>query len=276
MRSLSGRGDARGISCVAPSLRVRAYNLSNRAYIRMGNIIAVLHQGIWLGIIDDHNLDETTAEYYACQRHYFDKDYNSRGLLRWESSAIDRFFGDCLSMLVGAAGGGREALALAQRGYDVVAFECNPALLKVAELLAHDHHVSLRYVSTPPSQPPKLDRVFDGAVVGWGGYMHIPSSAKRIAFLRDMRRNVRSGAPLLLSFFTRSPISRRFLFIQRIASGIRKIRSSGESVEIGDTLDGSFDHYFTRDEIETELQAAGFKSALYREEPYAHVVALAV
>jgi len=276
MEHPSGEVIERAIPLDTPPLRVRAYNLSNRLHIRLTNLAAVFHQGIWLGLIDGRNVEETTAEYYARQTHYFEKDYNLRGLLSWEGDAIDQFFGDCSSILVAAAGGGREALALAQRGHDVVGFDCDPALLRVAQSLVVDQPVSLRFVSAPPSEVPKADQVFDGAVVGWGGYMHIPGSAKRIAFLRDIRRIVRSGAPLLLSFFSRSPRSRRFFYIQRIALGIRKIRGSDELVEVGDVLDGSFDHYFTRDEIEAELQAAGFKPALYREEPYAHVVALAV
>src|SRR4051794_9728091 len=45
-------------------------------------------------------------------------------LFAWETAAIGRFFPPAPArLLIGGAGGGREAFALAERGYEVVAFE---------------------------------------------------------------------------------------------------------------------------------------------------------
>jgi hypothetical protein len=51
---------------------------------------------------------------------------------------------------------------------------------------------------------------------------------------------------------------------------------SPDPVEYGDTLDGTFDHLFTKDEISAEMCAAGFELVLYAESPYGHAVGRAV
>jgi hypothetical protein len=51
---------------------------------------------------------------------------------------------------------------------------------------------------------------------------------------------------------------------------------SRDPVEYGDTLDGTFDHLFTRDEVTDEMFAAGFELVLYAESPYGHAVGRAI
>ena len=47
------------------------------------------------------------------------------------------------------------------------------------------------------------------------------------------------------------------------------------TVELGDTVSGSFDHHFSREEIEAELKAAGFRTVHTADTPYGHAVGLA-
>ena len=65
-------------------------------------------------------------------------------------------------------------------------------------------------------------------------------------------------------------------WIFKIASVLRRVRRSNEPVEIGDTLDGTFDHYFTEEEIKAELEAAGFEMIHYAADPFGHAVGRAV
>ena len=52
-------------------------------------------------------------------------------LFPWEESVVERFFPrPPARVLVGAAGAGREAFALARLGYEVVAFEPAPGLAR--------------------------------------------------------------------------------------------------------------------------------------------------
>src|SRR5512142_2340602 len=73
--------------------------------------------------------DEVVAAYNdlaygQTQAYRADSSAFRRGLFGWEKEAIARFFPAAPArVLVGGAGGGREVFALAEMGYEVVAFE---------------------------------------------------------------------------------------------------------------------------------------------------------
>lgn len=232
----------------------------------------VFHRGIWLGLLDHRGLNQATTAYYRSTSKYKDPAYNSGGLLDWETAAIERFFLECRSVLVGAAGGGREVAALAQRGFMITAFDCSEDLVDICRALVGEN---TQVLLVPPGQVPESDRQFDGIVVGWGGYMHIVGTDARLRFLRALRSRVVTGGPVLVSFLTRNPEARRYRWIRNIARLVRRLRLSGDPVELGDTVAGSFDHHFTRDEIESELERAGFRVKHSSDVPYGHAVGIA-
>jgi len=132
----------------------------------------------------------------------------------WEAAAIREHFDPPPGrILVGGAGGGREAFALAAMGYEVVAFE--PAA-NLAEAMA---------ANVPESAPvqafraayedlPRLEPVdptgtgadlkdlgpFAAAVMGWGSFSHLPSVEDRVQALRSMGEA--TDGPILVSFLT--------------------------------------------------------------------------
>lgn len=256
-------------------LRVKLYERANALFVSAAKVLPVLHQGFWLGWIEARHLESITNSFYDLHSKYASESYNLSGLFSWETDAIKRSFGGCRKILVGGAGGGREALALRRMDIDVTAFDCNENLVRLASRIAEKEGLSTHIHYVAPNKVPHLDTTFDGVFIGWGAYMHISSSKKRISFLKSIRQLVQEDSPLLLSFFTRNPDSKRFRYIQRIASAIRTLRRSTIPVELGDTLDGTLDHYFTLEELAGELQAGGFKMVHYDEHPYGHAVALA-
>jgi len=249
--------------------------LADGVFRRADAGMQALHQGFWLGWMGSKSLNEATRLYYAGRSKYMDSEYNTSGLKDWESRVVDRHFSDCRTLLVGAVGGGREAVALTERGMGVTAFECSFELAQSAREVLSGKGLTAEVMTVAPSEVPSLDTRFDGAVVGLGGYMHIPGKAVRVRFLQALRDRVEPESPLLLSFFTRNPDSRFFLWSRRIARLIRRLRFSREEVDLGDALDGSFDHHFTKEEITSELAAAGFQLVDYSEDPMGHAVGLA-
>ncbi len=257
-------------------MRAALFHDLDRALSAALTAIRVVHEGVWLGMMGHQALDRATELYYRRRPRYRDPGYNASGLKAWEERAIERSFGDCRSVLVGAAGGGREVLALASRGLRVLAFERSRELRESCRELVAGAGLDAEVVGTGAGQAPPGGERVDGLIVGWGAYMHIPGRVARVLFLRQLRDRVRDGGPLLLSFFTRDRDSRRDLWIQRIGQAVRGLRLSREPVEIGDSLSGSFDHYFTRAEIEAELAAADFRLDRYETEPFGHAVGIAV
>lgn len=132
-----------------------------------------------------------------------------RGLFPWEEELLEPPFPQSGRILVGGAGGGREAVALLARGYRVVAFDPSPELVRagapaVAEAggallcASYDDVVrAARGEGTP------LDGVFgeqfDGVLLGWGSVSLIVSDEERRALLRALRM-LMPRAPVVLSF----------------------------------------------------------------------------
>jgi hypothetical protein len=79
-------------------------------------------------------------------------------------------------------------------------------------------------------------------------------------------------SPLLVSFCCRSSGERRVKVIASVGNLIRWLLRR-ELIELGDQLDPHFFHFFTREEIVAELEAAGFQLEEYSEAGYGHAVA---
>lgn len=87
--------------------------------------------------------------------------------------------------------------------------------------------------------------------------MLVPGRDRRVALLRGLRPRVPAGAPVLVSFFSRSPGGRREQVVAAVANPVRRLRGA-RPVDLGDDLVPDFAHRFTRAEIAAELSAGGF------------------
>jgi hypothetical protein len=249
----------------APRFRTRCFANADRWFNQTVRLFGAVHQGFWLGCLTADDLNAITAHHFDKSQFYASAEHNLSGFFGWEKPLIECYFRPGSRTLVSAAGGGREVLALRKAGFDAEGFECSQPLIdaagKIAAQLGKASHVSY----CPPDSVPAGPRVYDGLVVGWTGYTHIPTRARRILFLQALRERALPTAPVLLSFFTRSP---RFLddaVIHRTARFCRFFaRAQKEPLERGDRISyARYVHAFTRDEIEAELRDAGFQLVEY-------------
>lgn len=257
---------------------VRAYFASTRWLQRTSNLAKAVLDGIWLGLLDEEALREVDEAYYARMRQYADPAFNRRGLWSWEARAIDAYFRGRRRVIVTACGGGRELLALAARGHEVVGYECNARLVDAARALLPGVPIDTVAPSEWPHAAPKAD----GIVVGWSSYMLMRGRARRVAFLRGARSVLEPGAPLLLSFISRPADASYFTVASRVGGAVeRAVRRRSRAVELGDTFLPNFMHQFDDAELAGELREAGFAIAALargsglREDDYGWAVGLA-
>ncbi len=260
-----------------PPLRVRMAISSDRRFKQTMNGLRAVHQGVWLGLLDSDALAAANAAAYERWEQFRDDDYNRSGLAEWERDAVERHFRSGSSVLVPSAGAGRELIGLEDLDFRATGFDPSPALVRIGQrLLPQQESNSALSVSPPDRVPADFNGPFDAILFGWGGYIHIQNRATRVAFLSDLRTLVDAGAPMIISFFLRSPDDRTFTASRKIATTIRKVRRSHETVELGDTVAGTFDHHFTWGEIEAELADGGFIVLETSATPYPHLVCRAV
>lgn len=120
-------------------------------------------------------------------------------LFPFEENAVESVFPPPPArILLGGAGGGREALALAQRGYEVTAFEPAAPLVTQLEHTRGDLPIEAlvgAYADLPQLFP---DARFDAAIFGWGSFSHLRTAAERRDALREYGRL--TDGPILVSF----------------------------------------------------------------------------
>lgn len=172
-------------------------------------------------------------------------------------------FGEVRASLVAGAGGGREVLALRKAGFDAEGFECSVPLVRASEQIFERVGESKYVTLCEPDRVPQGPRIYDGLVVGWTVYTHIPTKARRIAFLQALSQRALPGSPLLVSFFARQSSASDDVLVHRTARLWRfLLRGRKEPLELGDRISyARFVRWFSSDEVEAELRTAGFKSA---------------
>jgi hypothetical protein len=204
------------------------------------------------------DLNELTIDSYAgrARTGFESARFNYRGLFDWETEAVAEAIPSTSRILIAAAGGGREAIALARAGHDITAFDAAPDLVEACRMHMAQAGLEGAVHYAPAGEVPEGLEGFDALIIGRGSLHHIPGRAQRIAFLKACRRTVAAGAPMLLGDFLVRPDT-------------SPVRASGRGrIEAGDFIGSSFYHHFTRQEVALEFDEAGFELTDIRHTPF--------
>jgi hypothetical protein len=248
-----------GVRFVRATLVVdRAYALADRVRSRLV-----------LAVASSRWLDAYSSDVYGQMAASWARQPPS--LYLWEDDALSRFFpSPPARLLVGAAGAGREALALASRGYGVVAFEPCERLRERLEHRAeaadssprirvfHASYADLPDLTGPDGARFRLRDVgpFDGAILGWGSFSHIRTDQERLDVLRHVVAVTRG--PILVSFNVQhdGPTARQDPgIVHRVKRLVRGSDADRFLMSVGYT------HVFTRDELDGLVERAGLTMA---------------
>lgn len=222
------------------------------------NFLDAAYSGFWLGIMSQKSLDYSDELHYNHNACYIDDLYNEKGLFDWEKSILDKHFSNVKTILLIAAGGGREALALNRMGYKVDSYECNPALVEYANKFLRKNNVNAKVSYLSRNTVPEEVKKYDGIIIGWGAYSHIQGFNKRLLFLKGLYPFMHDKSRLMISFIWVKERNRRDIMIRKI-SGFFGFLSKKDKTEPGDKLVPNFIHYFKEEEIKSELIQANCK-----------------
>ncbi len=183
------------------------------------------HAGMWLGLMGDADLAAATDAFYRTTPRWRNDDFVRSGLAPWEAAAVEAWFPPSGRVLVPSAGAAREMLPLAAMGYDVVGFDPSPPLVDFGNhVLTATGTAGTLLHSRASDVPEGLEGPFDAVHFGWGGISHVRWRGTRVAMLRSVRALCADGAPMLISFLTRPPDSRRFHVARSVASAVGRLR----------------------------------------------------
>ncbi len=196
---------------------------------------------------------------YPQTAQHFTTDVYEWTLEGWEQDTMDRHGIASGRLLVLGAGVGREAVALAQRGLNVVGLDINGIALQVAARIARTRRIPAQFVQADFLRLPFLPAHFHYAIMSGIMYSSIPGRARRQAWLAHLAQYlVPEGMAILQFLIDRSPPSRS----QRVSHGLNQVLAmlpgSNPTYQHGDRCaQGHFLHAFQQEsEIQQELQEA--------------------
>ena len=186
----------------------------------------------------------------------------ARGLYDYEQEFIKRYSLNKAKILALGAGGGREAWGFAEAGLEVTAIDISEAIIANAKNKLQEtgnHNINFIRMSVYNLDFPLAS--FDAASFLGGSYSHIPSSGKRIEFLKKIRGLLKKEGAFILSFFSGGkelPTARFYPLYKLLAA----LTLGNREVQKGDHLAGDtqFNHAFLEaGEVAREAESAGFK-----------------
>jgi SAM-dependent methyltransferase len=238
---------ARGLGFVGAVVD-RLANLVN------GLLLVLLSPDQLTGLVRNHYLDSYSDKFVP----KVPADYNY--LEPWEAEVLNRYKIHSGRMLVLGSGFGREAMAIARRGLEVIGVDINYVATRAAHQRAQSAGLSARFHQADFLRLPYASASLDFVLLSSGMYSAIPGSSRRQMWLADVGRLLKPDGLALLSFERdQFPYSRIKAFCVRLNALLVKLPGSNMSYQPGD--DCRFGHFFhnfvTEDEIRKELLGAG-------------------
>lgn len=195
-----------GARCILASRRVdRAYRFFDK--FRSELVLAVASDAV-LDKFNDLSYGETDS-------YRPDSEGFRQYLFPWEEQVVDQFFPPPPArVLLGGAGGGREVFALADKGYEIVAFEPSTALVESMLTIIAAEGAKVEVFQASYEDLPQLTAIkpeqtdanledmkpFDAAIIGWGSFSHLRTQESRVQTLKAFA-NATQG-PIIVSFLS--------------------------------------------------------------------------
>ena len=189
------------------------------------------------------------------------------GLAWWERNIADQYLKAGDRVLVVGCGSGRDVSAFVERGCVVTGIDpAERALTRAREYLKR--HGRSAELERAFFEDWRCDLVFDVVWFSWFAYGYVPDSRRRVEMLKKAARNVSPGGVLVLSYPTNPPRNRA----AAVARFAQRIWRSDWVLEEGDVIGRvqgtglfTYEHRFTRTEIEKDTGAAGFYPVLFAD-----------
>lgn len=193
------------------------------------------------------------------------------------------------TLLLAAAGSGREAVALETLGYTVDVLEpasrpvrtCRQRLPETSRVVQADFtQLAASVLEARHSPASNLATGYDAVILGWGGLTHVLNLPDRLRLIQACHLLTPAG-PILASFFMdphavsrqqATPAVAAGCFLGRLIARARGLPAIREPVEF--TTWGGFLRHFTPSEIDELADASGRNVQWQREGGFPHVTFL--
>ena len=216
-----------------------------------------------LAVLRSEDFVARTRQFYTDPRNVAALANNgARSLSPYERAYVERFTSGAGAALVLGCGGGREAIALASLGWQVVGVDGSPGLVEAAQGNAAQSGVRVHWLCEDLSAGFALGRAFDLICLFGHVYSLIPGRAQRIRLLRACRQHLKPDGVCLLDFPLGGQASAQARWAHRWRRRLAWLVRGNREVQLGDRWTAGellFIHRFASvEDISNEAAAAGF------------------
>jgi hypothetical protein len=268
---------------------VRAVLALDRAGARIENLRAGLRDEAMLSWLPAEERAALTAAIYAEIPTYLPGGHRfESGLFTWEHRVLAHpSFPRSGRVLLGAAGAGRELVALVQRGFEVVAFDpCEPYARAASDVApagkakvvcaSYADLVEAASGRGGPLAAVVSGTAFDAVILGWGSFSHVLPSSARVELLRALRR-LAPRAPVVVSFGLRGDPAVAQPGQGRVRRTLRRLFAALGAPHAAEDSDHFFSHlgffaHLSHEDLQSLSDQAGYEITLFEENPYAYAL----
>src|SRR5208283_2493813 len=194
-------------------------------------------------------------------RGWSEIQFVSTGLFNDEVQLLEKMPVDTGRLLLLGVGGGREAIPLAQKGYEVIGVDFVAEMVAQAKANARRHNVEIGGLVQDISQLEVSRASFDVIWFSTALYSAIPTRRLRVSMLQRIHLALRDQGCVVCQFSWNPSGHSCSLRRQRLGALVALLTFGNRQFEDGDQLLGSleFIHSFhSENELRSEFEAAGF------------------
>lgn len=195
------------------------------------------------------------------------------GLFWWEANVYTKYICRHDRILVVGAGTGRDVIALAAAGHEVVGLDPIPELLSIARQHLDACALSATLIAGAIGDTDVVPGRFEAIIFSDNMYSTLPSSADRVAALARAREHLTPGGRVIVTYFGATEVlPQRAYRIARLSSWLTRSDLRLERSDVVTTRGPRgrqlhYHHVFTAPEIEAEGQLAGLRVVFHRHPP---------
>jgi cyclopropane fatty-acyl-phospholipid synthase-like methyltransferase len=241
------------IHLLANALEERSYGCQHLANFLKGFLPALLPPARIISLVSGRY-----AGYYRTIPPT-DLDFDEQPLAAWEEEVLDRYRVHSGRMLILGSGLGREAVAIARRGVQVLGVELNNSAARTADNIAKSFKTTARFVQADYFEFPCRQHCFEYALLSCSMYCAIPGRSRRQAWVANLGSLLAPHGLLMFNFLPeRQPVSRLRRLRSRVNTLLARLPGANATYQPGDMWEVHFWHAFhDEEEIRKELHEAG-------------------
>lgn len=228
--------------------------------------IDLLNEALWLGVLSKKSHEKLLKQHYKITKKYTRNENTEKGLFNWEKKIANTYIRPNSIVTIIAAGGGREAYALAKKDCIISAYESDKKMVDYANEFFKNKTLDVSFSHLEFNSIPIGN--CNTFWFGWGVYTHFIGQNERVRLLKEASMQLLDNGYIIISYWSERRSHDRINRIQSIAQ-----RMNSRTIDKGESFRQAFwGKYYSQEQIIKEAIMADLKVIYISNQEYGHAV----